>query len=172
MRIPFSGPNWAVSPLNLWLCYRRNLLWIYPNQRRHLQRAGTRLHSEQNSYANTLKHMEYTHIHRFAYKYTQRCKCAHTHTHTHIGSTYLRSLTLADCQPLQTETRQHHRTPHPHDRRLRGTPQITVAPPRQLLTFQSPLSSSPTAQAPASGNMFQNRAGLCSHTYTHTPPQC
>lgn len=92
-----------IGSICLWThhCCRQHLLWIYSNQCRHLQRAGTHLRSEQNSYTNPLMHIEYKHIHRFAHP------CTYTHTHKEH---HLRSLTLADCQPLQTETRQHHRT--------------------------------------------------------------
>lgn len=92
-----------------------------------LQRAGAHLRSKRKSYKHTVAH---THIWRFAHMQVWR----------QTGSIHLKHFTLADFQPLQTETCQHHRTPSTHDRRLYGTSQITVVLLQQLLTFQSLLS--------------------------------
>lgn len=117
---------------------------------------------------------------------TQWAKLIHKHSHAHIvhifiglharprahrGSTHLRSLTLADCQPLQTETCQHHRTLSPpwqaspwhpldHCGATAAAPYISISP----LFFLHSLSTRPR-------NMLQSRTeqgSAHSHTHTHS----
>lgn len=136
LRASLMGSKWEYNSLVL---IGSNCLWIHrcaaggtffaycQIKGDSLQRAGAHLRSRRNSYKHTVAH---THIWRFASVKTDR---------KHSSEAF----PLADCQPLQTETCQHHRTPSTHDRRLYGTSQITVVLLQQLLTFQSLLSFPP-----------------------------
>lgn len=155
MRIPFSGPNWVDLPLNLSLCCRQHLPWIYSNQSRHLQRAGAHLRSEwKRSYTNTQMHMEYTQILAFAHSLTRS---------THQSSTF------ADCQPLQTDTST---SQDPSSPPMTG---VSMAPLRSSWRHAAapyisipPSPSSPTARAPRSENVFCNSVYTHIHTHAHT----
>lgn len=95
----------------------------------------------------------------------------HTHRHREHSSEEFDSSRLSAFADRDTSTSQ---DSPPNDRRLYGTSQITVTLLRQLLTFQSPVSSSPTSQASGSRNMFQSSKALPIHinTHTYTPWQC
>lgn len=109
-----------------------------------------------------------TQIHKHAHArrvHTRPC----TRAQPCAGRTHLRSLTLADCQPLQTETRQHHRTPPP----MTG---VSMAPLRSLwrhrgssLHFNLPSLLPPQLKHQGLEICFRTEQGFAHrHTHTHT----